>query len=198
MHQFSPPKLTDTQLVILSAAAARDAGALLPMPEPLKLNRRSTTRVLNGLVRKGLAVGITASPDDVVWRLSDDGERLTLVITDQGLAALGIKCHPDRHREVGQKDTKTDGSEKGAQRSGIVPKPTSSKPVTKIGVVIDMLSRGEGATVADLMAVTGWQAHSMRGAMSGTVRKKMGHSLVSNTVEGRGRVYSIATGESRP
>ena len=197
-------KLTDIQRAILSAAAARDDGALLPPPPSLSLTKGATTRVLKGLVRKGLAAEISASPDDVVWRLDEGGERLTLVITDQGLAALGIEHRPDGARQVDQKDTKpastaperavhkkrSKQAEKAAQRPDAHP-----KPATRISVVIKLLRRDEGATVTDIMAATGWQAHSVRGVLSGTVRKKLGYSVASQAVEGRGRVYRIAEEE---
>ncbi len=50
----------------------------------------------------------------------------------------------------------------------------------------------EGASIADLMKATGWQAHSVRGAISGNLKKKLGLGIISEKVEGRGRVYRIA------
>lgn len=83
-------KLTDSQLVILSAAAARDNGTVLPLPPSLTLNKGAARLVLESLVRKSLAAEIAASRDDAVWRVDDNDERLTLIITDQGLTALGL------------------------------------------------------------------------------------------------------------
>ena len=54
-----------------------------------------------------------------------------------------------------------------------------------------MLKRSKGATIADMAAKTGWQTHSVRGAISGALKKKLGLSVTSETVEGRGRVYRI-------
>lgn len=65
---------------------------------------------------------------------------------------------------------------------------------TKQAILIDLLKRPDGATVAQMSAKTGWQAHSVRGAISGTLKKKLGLPVVSETVEGRGRVYRIAAG----
>ena len=55
-----------------------------------------------------------------------------------------------------------------------------------------MLRRPKGATIEQMTAKTGWQAHSVRGAISGALKKKLGLSVTSETVEGRGRVYRIA------
>jgi hypothetical protein len=53
-----------------------------------------------------------------------------------------------------------------------------------------MLRRKKGATVQQIMAETGWQPHSVRGFLSGTVRKKLGLQLTSEPSEA-GRVYRI-------
>ena len=58
--------------------------------------------------------------------------------------------------------------------------------------LLDLLRRSEGATVADMQEATGWLPHSVRGALSGVVAKKLGH-VVTSTKEERGRVYRIAS-----
>ena len=63
---------------------------------------------------------------------------------------------------------------------------------TKQSALISHLRRRGGATIAELQRVTGWQAHSVRGAISGTLKKKLGLAVASEVVEGRGRVYRVA------
>ena len=63
---------------------------------------------------------------------------------------------------------------------------------TKQAILIDHLSRAKGATLAELVEATGWQPHSVRGAISGTLRKKLGLAVTSETTDNRGRVYRIA------
>ena len=46
----------------------------------------------------------------------------------------------------------------------------------------------------EAVEATGWQPHSVRGTISGTLKKKLGHAVASEPVEGRGRVYRIAAG----
>ena len=70
--------------------------------------------------------------------------------------------------------------------------PAASKP-RKQDVILDLLHQPSGAALDQLTAATGWQAHSIRGFLSGTVRKKLGLSLVSNIVDGRRR-YRIEGG----
>ncbi len=49
--------------------------------------------------------------------------------------------------------------------------PPATKPQTKIDVVLTMLARAEGATIAELTGATGWQSHTVRAALTG-LRKK--------------------------
>jgi hypothetical protein len=62
---------------------------------------------------------------------------------------------------------------------------------TKLARLIDMLRRERGATVAETVAALGWQAHSVRGAMSGALKKKRGLTIQSEMHDGRGRIYRI-------
>ena len=65
---------------------------------------------------------------------------------------------------------------------------------TKQMLLIDLLERKRGATVPEIVKAIGWQPHSVRGAISGSLKKKLGLAVTSETVEGRGRVYRIARG----
>jgi hypothetical protein len=62
---------------------------------------------------------------------------------------------------------------------------------SKLARLIDMLRREHGATVAETVAVLGWQAHSVRGAISGALKKKRGLIVQSEMRDGRGRIYRI-------
>ena len=54
-----------------------------------------------------------------------------------------------------------------------------------------MLRAPEGATIEEIMAATGWQSHTVRGAMAGALKKKLGLEVTSEKVEDRGRVYKL-------
>ena len=73
------------------------------------------------------------------------------------------------------------------------PSPTPPKPgpASKIDTVITLLRTRGGASIEEMMAATGWQAHSVRGAISGQVRKKLGLEVASDKVDGVRR-YRIA------
>ena len=67
-----------------------------------------------------------------------------------------------------------------------------ARPGTKQAILIEMLRRPKGATIQQMTAKTGWQPHSVRGAISGTLKKKLGLAVTSERVGDRGRVYRIA------
>ena len=67
---------------------------------------------------------------------------------------------------------------------------TAAVPTGKLGAVVALMRRAEGATVQQMSEATGWQAHSVRGAMSGALKKK--HGLIITSEKGdAGRVYRI-------
>jgi hypothetical protein len=68
----------------------------------------------------------------------------------------------------------------------------STKPTSKLSQIEAMLRRPEGATIAQLTMALDWQAHSVRGAMSGALRKKQGLTITATKNEHADRVYRIA------
>jgi len=66
------------------------------------------------------------------------------------------------------------------------------KPTTKIETLIHLIKRSRGATLAELQKATGWQAHSVRGAISGTLKKKLGLAITFDQTDKRGRFYRIS------
>jgi hypothetical protein len=77
-----------------------------------------------------------------------------------------------------------------SSKAAAPPSTPAAVPGGKLGKVIRLLKRPKGATIADLMKVTGWQAHSVRGAIAGTIKKKL--QLVLSEKSGQVRSYRIA------
>ncbi len=96
--------------------------------------------------------------------------------------------------EVG-KSAKADAAPKAASGKTPAKQADQRKPRegTKLAAMISRLSRKQGATTAELAAATGWQHHSVRGAISGALKKKLGLTVTSDNVKGRGRVYRIVS-----
>ena len=77
-----------------------------------------------------------------------------------------------------------------AEREPTAEASTPPKKTTKLSALVALLRRPEGARIAELCTATGWQAHSVRGAIAGTVKKKLGLTVSSQASEA-GRVYRI-------
>ncbi|MEE8370077.1 MAG: DUF3489 domain-containing protein [Dehalococcoidia bacterium] len=194
------PKLNDTQLVILSAAARRQDGAVLPLPKSLRVNKAVAATVLKSLLKKGLVAELPTAADETHGRETRDGGRTALVITDTGLQAIGV----DADRNTSKQSSSTKAQPKKRSRRA-EPKPSGSKPKgrtsspavrsgTKQALLIDLLKRKKGATIEEIVEATGWQPHSVRGAISGALKKKLGLAVTSERIGDRGRVYRIAEG----
>ena len=69
--------------------------------------------------------------------------------------------------------------------------PKAARPASKQARLIEMLRRSEGATVDEVVKALDWQAHTVRGAISGALKKKLGLKVESEKVDDRGRVYRI-------
>ena len=74
------------------------------------------------------------------------------------------------------------------------PKPAAHEATrwTKQATLVSLLQRPEGASIAELVEATGWQNHSIRGAISFTLKKKLGLNVTTQRDEKRGRIYRIA------
>jgi hypothetical protein len=200
-------RLTDTQLVILSAAARREDGAALPLPSSIRADDKARTAALRGLLKARLLAEQPAARDDAAWREGKDGQRLTLVITDAGRATLDDG--PDekaRTAALASKPSVRKGTAKKPAPKGTGTRATPKPPKVRKGgtaatvtgpsgtkqqAMIDLLHRPGGATIEEAMKATGWQAHSVRGFISGALKKKLGLTVDSEKVEDRGRVYRI-------
>lgn len=83
---------------------------------------------------------------------------------------------------------------KGVQPTGLLVNPTLAtprSPKTKQSQLIALLKNPQGTDIKELMGATGWQAHSVRGFISGTIKKKLGLNLFSQKQDGV-QIYRLA------
>ena len=204
---MTTPKLTDTQLVILTQAAQHPRLALTIQP---RLKGGAVSKVIGPLVAKGFVEAVEHAPDLPVYRTREDGSRTALTITNAGLTATGIEpaaqkdqteaaaeSKPTRARKAGVKSGKRDkraAEPKNARRAAQAPATAlqaGTRSGTKQAQLIAMLERDEGATIAQIVEATGWLPHTVRGAIAGALKKRLGIEVSSEKVEGVGRVYRI-------
>lgn len=180
-------KLTDTQQVILSAASQRTDRLALPLPKGLKGG--AAHKVVNALFEKGLLREVRANRklNDPVWRESDEGHAFTLIVTDAGLEAMGIEIPASKPKKV----EKSKPAESSVEAALAAPKERKAREGTKQALVIEMLRRPEGATIAEIVEATQWASHTTRGFFAGALKKKLGLAIDSEKDELRGRVYRL-------
>ncbi len=174
-------KLSDTQTTILSSAAARNNGALLPIPESIRARGAALDRSLGALLKRGLVEQCKVRGDVQAWRTDEDGRRIGLAITAAGLEAIGVE--PDTPT-----DEETTGVDAHSETAGTA---DPQRPTGKLAVVLETVERGAGATLAELTDRTGWQPHTTRAAL--TRLRQRGFPITLGIHDGR-KAYRIADG----
>ena len=190
-------KLSDTQAVILSAAAQCDDRNVLPLPGSLRGG--AATKVVGALLSRGLiAERVTDSRTKAdaalnrIWRNDEDGRAILLHITDAGLAAIGIEPEDAHTAPAGALGAPTEEPAPDTPTSTeIAPKAHTPREGTKQAALIAMLRAPEGATIDEISTALQWRPHTTRGAMAGALKKKLGLTITSEKVTDRGRIYRI-------
>jgi len=190
-------KLSDTQLVILSAAAQRDDRNVLPLPGSLRGG--AAAKVVGAMLKRGLIAETTTDSRtkadaalNRIWRNDADGSAILLHITDAGLAAIGVEPEGDDSVPTSVDDApNSEAAQDARSETDPAPKARAPRSGTKLAKLIAMLRADGGATVDEIVAATGWQPHTVRGAFAGALKKKLGLEVTSEKVENRGRVYKL-------
>ena len=194
-------KLTDTQLILLSKASQRDDRAV---QLPTNLKGGAAHKVVGKLLDDGLLEELPAGRTLPAWR-RDDGERpVALRITRQSMKAIqinddeGERSSATSANPAGEKTRRAKARTRGALSKKRTHGNTarSGRDGSKQATVLDMLGRTRGTTIDAITQATGWQTHSIRGFLSGVVRKKLGLKLLSEKV-GDERTYRIGGGRPR-
>jgi Protein of unknown function (DUF3489) len=182
---------SDTQSLILSRAATRPGNLALPLPHGLV--GAAAKMVVGKMIARGWLEEVEASSSrgEPLWREIGDGQGTTLIATEAGLEAIGIE--PVVANAVASaRKAKSKPQPAQAPDDADTAKPVAIRAGTKQAQIIAMLQRPEGATVAEIVEATSWQAHTVRGAISRALKKKLGLPVTFGMVEGRGRLYYIS------
>ena len=155
-------QLTPAQHAILTHAHQHTEGKITWFPDNIKGGARQ--KVIDGLSKRDL---ITHDGND--WFVAADGYEALGVPRRAPVSAVAID-------EVIQAATE--------------PK-SRTRENSKQAQVIAMLQRPEGATIAQICAATGWQAHTVRGTFAGAFKKKLGLEITSTKEAGGDRTYRI-------
>jgi len=161
-------KLSDLHYVLLAIAGERANGSILPPSTSVDVTRVGLTRAINTLIKRGLAQEAEAADESSIWRTVGK-RKVAAVITDAGRTAVA----------------EADGKKPEEAPSAAPQQDSVSaevKPQTKQALLIEMLKREEGATLAQLVEATNWLPHTTRAALTG-LRKK-GHVITATKVDG--------------
>jgi hypothetical protein len=165
-------KLTDMQIVMLSAAAQRDDRCLLA---PQTLKGSAAQKVALKLIGAGLAKEIKAKPEAPVWRRDEQGGQSYAL----KLTAAGARATVEATADV----------------PAAAPSLSAPRGGTKLARVLQLLQRDCGATLEELIAATDWLPHTTRAALTGL--RKRGYSVtIDRSDKERGSTYRARSDET--
>jgi Protein of unknown function (DUF3489) len=201
-------KLTDTQLVLLGAAAQRKDLFLVAPPT---LKGATAQKVASKLISAGFIkeVKVKAKAGDPIWRRDQEsGASYALKLTAAGAKAIAVddaaelEDAGEERRALSNRDQADIPSKLDAKdaRPAEAMEPSPGGPSaprggSKLARVIALLERDHGATIAELTAATGWLAHTTRAALTGL--RKRGYAVaIDRSDDKRGSFYRIRAGET--
>jgi hypothetical protein len=195
-------KLTDTQLIMLSAAAQRDDRYIVAAPN---LKVAVAQKIASKLIGAGLVREIRAKAGAPVWRRDDEaGLSYALRLTSAGANAIAIdessKPEPARDDDDSREnfaparsssEARSAPGPSSAEENGTAPRPSSSpRGGTKLAQVVELLQQDRGASIAELIVATGWLPHTTRAALTG-LRKRGFVTAIDRSDKERGSIYRV-------
>ena len=198
------PTLSDTQMIINSPtrALSRPDRMVLPLPEEPS-RAVPPPRSSDSLIAKSLLQEVDANVTQRRSRLARDrrwawchSRRRPTPPTPPWMAAEnGSKptVAPQRPAKAKKAKVGAKGQPKAkkATQAATAPAQAKSREGTKQAQLIAMLRRAKGATITEIAETFGWQHHTVRGALAGALKRKLGLDIQSEKDERRGRVYRI-------
>jgi len=177
-------KLTDAQLVMMSAAAQRKDRCL---SVPATIKGAAFSKVSVKLAKLGLACEIEAKPGAPIWRRDDAGQGYAFKLTAAGLKAIAVDEGAQDAAEHSEAQAKNGAS---PDEGGHPARVAGPRVGSKLALVIEHLQRADGATIIDLTQATGWLPHTTRAALTGL--RKRGYAVVRERIGAGDSVYRIS------
>jgi Protein of unknown function (DUF3489) len=171
-------KLTDTQLVMLSAAAQREDRCIEAAPS---LRGAAARKIATKLVAAGLAKEMKAKPGAHVWRRDDENRQaFVLKLTAAGLKAIAVEDAEAAGPAVevslpATAEVPTNiANHAAAANIAVLTAIAMPREGSKLAAVVDLLRREDGATVEDVAEAMGWLPHTTRAALTGLRKRGFG------------------------
>ncbi len=210
------PKLDDAETIILMAAANREDGIALPVPDSISAPADQVARKIRRLIKLSLLQEAPAKLEDGLWRKSADDRYLTLKIMPRAFEMLGLdlpeSMKPADAKQRASMDDAAASASPSAHKKSTKPSgfgdnakgTTQKKPAkvsrnpgskqrqgSKTGTLLALLESAKGASLDEMMKASGWQAHSIRGFLSAAVKKKLHLKLMSEEDDKGTRRYRV-------
>jgi hypothetical protein len=196
--------LSASRLLVLNTAAQRPNRMVLPLPATLKARGAARLKLLDGLLSAALIEEVPVTEDALRWRPDPDGGGLGLRLTENGLAAVHAIPAPPRESVAPEPNGAPRASAPASIGAVCQPAPEAPtisaeperpasahavRPGGKLGQVLDAIAAGEGATLLELVSLTGWQPHTTRAAVTGL--RQRGYPVLLSEHLGR-KAYRLA------
>lgn len=186
-------RISAAQYLVLNSAAERSDRMVLPLPAVLKARGNARRTLLQSLVNANLVEELPVSDEALCWRREADGRRLSLRLTAGGLAAArgqqvmrpeapfetGFDSGADEPPTIALNIEAANAGDLANKFGGKSPPETKmSRPRGKLGQVLDAVTGEAGASLKDLVTLTGWQAHTARAALTGLRKRGFAVQLI--------------------
>jgi hypothetical protein len=194
-------KLTKHQRLVLTTAAGRNDLTILPLPDAVGSAAGKVTAALRAagflaerpkhdplVSRAGLeAIGVapTAYQNSILASIKEESHALAT-----GKKQPPAKVEPTSNDRRPEKKAPRTAHSKAQRKNAHRPAPGKD---TKQAKLIAMLSRPSGATLEQMAKTLGWQHHTVRGAIAGALKKKLGLEVTSEKNPAGNRIYRLAS-----
>lgn len=179
--------LTITQRLVLSTAAQRPNQMILPLPATIRVRGGAQRNLLTTLRRLELVSEIAVDDAAAAWRTDEAGQQIGLRLTPAGLAAAEVemevtlpaaKIAGEADEEPREEATSSSAGEARVENGGAPPS-LPRRPTGKLGAVLQAVSADTGATLSEIVSLTGWLPHTARAAVTGLRRRGFGIHLIT-------------------